>query len=66
MPLAVDPVATDAPLEVLLVDALWKLAQLRDAGRLGADDIAVLRARLLARLPAAGHHGPDGGPLLRV
>jgi predicted RNA-binding Zn-ribbon protein involved in translation (DUF1610 family) len=64
-PMAIDPATTDAPLEVLLVDALWKLAQLRDAGLLGADDIAVLRARLLAQLPDRRLPGDDG-PFLRV
>jgi hypothetical protein len=49
-PLMIDPATTDAPLEVLVVDALWKLAQLRDGGLLDPDDIAALRTRLLARL----------------
>jgi predicted RNA-binding Zn-ribbon protein involved in translation (DUF1610 family) len=66
--LDVDPtVATDVPLEVLLVDALWKLAKLRDGGLLGPAEVSVLRARLLARLEEAGPGtGEDGGPLLRV
>jgi hypothetical protein len=63
VPLDVEPGAIDAPLEVLVVDALWKLAQLRDAGLLGPEDVALLRDRLLARLP----RGPlSDGPLLRV
>jgi hypothetical protein len=62
-PLAIDPGAGDAPLEVLVVDALWKLAQLRDAGLLGPEDVAVLRDRLLARLPRGS---ASDGPLLRV
>jgi hypothetical protein len=62
-PLALEPGATDAPLEVLVVDALWKLAQLRDAGLLGAEDVAALRDRLLARLPRGAE---SDGPLLRV
>jgi hypothetical protein len=69
--LAIDPAAGDAPLEVLVVDALWKLAQLRDAGLLHPDEVAVLRSQLLARVtgraPEAGPDGPAGcGPLLRV
>jgi predicted RNA-binding Zn-ribbon protein involved in translation (DUF1610 family) len=69
--LAIDPATVDAPLEVLVVDALWKLAQLRDAGLLHPDEIAVLRAQLLARVSnagvTAGPDGPvDGGPLLHV
>jgi predicted RNA-binding Zn-ribbon protein involved in translation (DUF1610 family) len=69
--LAIDPLASDAPLEVLVVDALWKLAQLRDAGMLHPDEVAVLRSQLLARvighMPASGPDGPAGaGPLLRV
>lgn len=66
--LDVDPMATvDAPLEVLIVDALWKLAKLRDGGLLGPAEVAVLRARLLARIEdRAPETGEDGGPLLRV
>jgi hypothetical protein len=54
-PFTIDPETTDAPLEVLVVDALWKLAQVHDAGLLDADDFATLRTRLLACL--------DGAPL---
>lgn len=69
--LAIDPATSDAPLEVLVVDALWKLAQLRDAGLLHPDEVAVLRSQLLARVtglgPASGPDAPaGGGPLLRV
>lgn len=69
--LAIDPVTSDAPLEVLVVDALWKLAQLRDGGLLHPDEIAVLRSQLLARvIGGAPGSDPDaaagGGPLLRV
>lgn len=69
--LAIDPATSDAPLEVLVVDALWKLAQLRESGLLHPDEVAVLRSQLLARVtggaPAAGLHAPTGsGPLLRV
>ena len=69
--LAIDPATSDAPLEVLVVDALWKLAQLRESGLLHPDEVAVLRSQLLARVtgdaPAAGLDAPTGsGPLLRV
>jgi predicted RNA-binding Zn-ribbon protein involved in translation (DUF1610 family) len=69
--LAIDPANTDAPVEVLVVDALWKLAQLRDGGLLHPDEVAVLRSQLLARVTgnelAPGREGhADGGPLLRV
>ena len=69
--LAIDPSTAEAPLEVLIVDALWKLAQLRDSGLLHPDEVAVLRAQLLARIRGdalgSGPDGPaDGGPLLRV
>ena len=69
--LEIDPATGDAPLEVLVVDALWKLAQLRDNGLLHPDEVAVLRSQLLARVtghaPAAGPDALDGGgPLLRV
>jgi len=69
--LAIDPATSDAPLEVLVVDALWKLAQLRESGLLHPDEVAVLRSQLLARVtgdaPAAGLEAPIGsGPLLRV
>jgi hypothetical protein len=63
-PLAIDPATSDAPVEVLIVDALWKLAQLRDADLLSADDLAMLRARLLARLPEGARTA--GGPFLHV
>ncbi len=66
-PLAIDPATADAPLDVLIVDALWKLAQLRDTGMLHPDEVAVLRSRLLARVAEdAGQDPGDGGPLLRV
>ncbi len=69
--LAIDPSTTEAPLAVLVVDALWKLAQLRESGLLHPDEVAVLRAQLLARISGdALGSGPDGlaggGPLLRV
>jgi len=66
--LDVDPTTTfEAPLEVLIVDALWKLAKLRDGGLLGPAEVAVLRARLLARVESpAPETGEDGGPLLHV
>jgi hypothetical protein len=66
-PLGIEPATSDAPLEVLVVDALWKLAQLRDGGMLGPAEVSVLRSRLLARLAQPGTTGgDDGGPLLRV
>jgi hypothetical protein len=66
--LDVDPMrTTDAPLEVLVVDALWKLSKLRDGGLLGPAEVSVLRARLLGCIedPAPGTDEGDG-PLLRV
>jgi predicted RNA-binding Zn-ribbon protein involved in translation (DUF1610 family) len=65
--LTLDPQRTEAPLEAVVIDALWKLAQLRDRGLVSDDEHSVLRAGLLARLPAldaAGDAAP--APLLRV
>jgi hypothetical protein len=58
-PLMIDPSTTDAPLEVLVVDALWKLAQIRDGGLLDPEDVAAVRTRLLARL--SGRSSVRGG-----
>lgn len=54
------------PIEVFVVDALWKLAQIRDAGMLDEHEAATLRAELLAQVPALGAPSPTPGPLLRV
>lgn len=61
--LTIDPEHSDAPLEVLVIDALWKLAHLRDAGLLDAAEVHTLRSQLLARIPAPAN---VGGPLLHV
>jgi predicted RNA-binding Zn-ribbon protein involved in translation (DUF1610 family) len=70
--LDLDP-TSNAPLEVLVIDALWKLARLRETGLLDDVEVATLRAHLLARVsggdpgvPAASGLGPDPGPLLHV
>lgn len=65
-PLAVEPATSGAPLEVLVVDALWKLAQLRDGGLLGPAEVSVLRARLLARIAQDGGSGGDDSSRPRV
>ena len=63
--LTLDPQRTEAPLEAVVIDALWKLAQLRDRGLVSEDEHSVLRAGLMARLPElAGDAGR--APLLRV
>jgi hypothetical protein len=63
--LTLDPQRTEAPVEAVVIDALWKLAQLRDRGLVSEDEHSVLRAGLMARLPElAGDAGR--GPLLRV
>ncbi len=66
-PRAIDPEQGHAPLEVLVVDALWKLAHLREIGLLDETELRTLRARLLARIPElAGPAAVDPGPLLHV
>jgi predicted RNA-binding Zn-ribbon protein involved in translation (DUF1610 family) len=62
--LTVDPQHTEAPLEAIVIDALWKLAQLRDRGLVSDDEHSVLRAGLMARMPELADAGR--GPLLRV
>jgi hypothetical protein len=63
--LSLEPLRTEAPLEAVLVDALWKLAQLHERGLVNDEEHATLRAGLMARLPElAGDAGR--GPLLRV
>jgi hypothetical protein len=65
--LSLDPLRTEAPVEAVVIDALWKLAQLRDRGLVSEDEHSALRAGLMARLPALDD-GADAGraPLLRV
>lgn len=70
-PKALDPERTNAPLEAVVIDALWKLGRLREQGLVDEDDVRILRDRLLAQVPdlAARVERRDpaaGGPLLRV
>lgn len=70
-PLEIDPEHSEAPLEILVIDALWKLAHLREVGLLDDAEVGALRARLLARIgdssvAAARDAGADAGPLLHV
>ena len=66
-PLTIDPATSEAPLEVLVIDALWKLVQVRDAGLLDDAQVGAFRAQLMARLPAdANGAGSGTGPLLHV
>lgn len=69
-PLTVDPERSDAPLEAIVIDALWKLGQLLEQGLVTQADGAILRDRLLARVPALGAPSPPASstpaPLLRV
>ncbi|MGZ4756322.1 MAG: hypothetical protein ACXWA9_15545 [Acidimicrobiia bacterium] len=71
-PVVIDAERTDAPLEVLIVDALWKLAHLREVGLLDQTEVSTLRAHLLARIPESSCSvDPDlplagAGPLLHV
>lgn len=62
--LPLDPQRTEAPLEAVVIDALWKLAQLRDRGLVSDDEHSVLRGGLMARLTELEDAGR--GPLLRV
>jgi hypothetical protein len=64
--LTLDPQRTEAPLEAVVIDALWKLAQLHDRGLVSDDEHAVLRAGLLARLPELGAGEAGRAELLRV
>lgn len=64
--LRVDPAAPDTPPEVLIIDALWKLARLREVGLVSDVEVEALRARLLARLPDLSAPAADPGPLLHV
>jgi predicted RNA-binding Zn-ribbon protein involved in translation (DUF1610 family) len=65
--LSLDPQHTEAPLEAVVIDALWKLSQLLDRGLVSEDEHSVLRAGLMARLPELGGAGaPERAPLLRV
>jgi hypothetical protein len=74
-PIALEPSQNDAPLEVLVVDALWKLVRLREAGLLDDSEVQMLRTRLLAKIPGLGasstphdaiSRGESAGPLLHV
>lgn len=67
-PIAIDPETSDAPLEILVVDALWKLAHLRDVGLVDDAEVAALRARILTRVPGltSSAFDTDGAPLLHV
>ena len=66
--LTLDPQRTEAPVEAVVIDALWKLAQLHDRGLVSEDEHSVLRAGLMARLPElagdAGHAA--AAPRLRL
>jgi predicted RNA-binding Zn-ribbon protein involved in translation (DUF1610 family) len=64
--LEIDPSSLNAPIDVLVVDALWKLSKLRDGGMLHPDEVSVLRSRLLARVTRDDQDPDDAGPLLRV
>jgi hypothetical protein len=67
-PVEIDPATSDAAVEILVVDALWKLAQLRDRGMLDEVEAGELRARILARVPGVADPttGTTPGPLLHV
>jgi hypothetical protein len=67
-PVDIDASRSDAPLEVLVVDALWKLAQVRESGLINDRELAMLRARLLARVNDDRVNGTatGPGPLLHV
>jgi predicted RNA-binding Zn-ribbon protein involved in translation (DUF1610 family) len=67
-PLTIDPSAGNAPIEILVIDALWKLAHLREVGLLDDGEVRELRSQLLARLPSDSGiaRGTAAGPLLHV
>ncbi len=67
-PIDIDPERTEAPLEVLVIDGLWKLARLQELGMLSETEVGLLRARLLARVTEqpGPSSGLDQGPLLHV
>jgi hypothetical protein len=67
-PIDIDLERSEAPLEVLVIDGLWKLSRLQELGMLNETEVSLLRTRLLARVadePTAGP-GPNPGPLLHV
>lgn len=78
VPIALEPLQSDAPLEVLVVDALWKLVRLREAGLLDDAEVQTLRTRLLAHVSGLGASASnastsnepaargESGPLLHV
>ncbi|HEY3722924.1 MAG TPA: hypothetical protein VGN59_06125 [Acidimicrobiia bacterium] len=65
-PLVLDPETSEVPIEVFVVDALWKLTQVCEAGLVDEHVAAALRAELLAQVPALSAPSPVTGPLLRV
>jgi hypothetical protein len=67
-PVVIDPATSDAPLEILVVDALWKLDRVRETGLVDDAQAAALRNRILAQVPELTPPvlGTDGGPLLHV
>ena len=65
-PVDIDPEHSAAPLEVLVIDGLWKLARLRELGLLDDAEVTTLRAQLLARVSEAAAAGTSPGPLLHV
>ena len=67
-PIAIDAATSDAPLEVLVVDALWKLFQLREGGLVDRAETEALRARILEHVPGLTPpaFGTDASPLLHV
>ena len=50
-PVVIDPATSEAPLEILVVDALWKLDRVREAGLVNDTEAAALRNRILAQVP---------------
>ena len=58
----VDLATSELPIEVFVVDALWKLARLYEVGLVDEQVAATLRAELLARVPALERAEPDARP----
>ncbi len=63
-PVDIDPQHSAAPLEVLVIDALWKLARVREAGLIEPAEVELLRTRLLAQI--IDEQAIGSGPLLHV
>ena len=67
-PIDLDLAHSEAPLEVLVIDGLWKLSRLQELGMLNETEVSLLRTRLLAHVTGDPTTVPGlgEGPLLHV